>query len=258
MAPASLAQGDYVGDCKDGCFKLENTYKGYDGTEFQGEGYLRWDGDDSFGNPGKGTVSYDILITNGGKYTFGMHNFHNHPDGSEGNDIFVKIDNLPNTAGEIWDKCFSNEVAVWTMTSMFHHKDSTPAYGLISWELEPGMHTLSISGRSKDFAIDRIHLHNFGYGATDPSVAETQRQGYAVKPTEAPVVVSEEGKHGFVYEVDTDLWLNDLQYGLTATSADDCALKCTQIDGCTAFTYHVSCPAGCVNGFGRSTACVLP
>jgi hypothetical protein len=54
--PDDAKVGDTIGDCGGGgCWKLENTDQGYDGSTFGGKGYLTWHGKDWFNSPGKGT-----------------------------------------------------------------------------------------------------------------------------------------------------------------------------------------------------------
>jgi hypothetical protein len=53
--PDDAKVGDTIGDCGGGgCWKLENTDQGYDGSTFGGKGYLTWHGQDWFNSPGKG------------------------------------------------------------------------------------------------------------------------------------------------------------------------------------------------------------
>jgi hypothetical protein len=230
----------YGGSCKAGCWSFENTAKGYEGSFFRGEGYLKWLGNNYFGTTGKGLLEYNFYTTTPGVYVFGLHNFHEDPNGSESNDCFVKVDNQKNTAGLVWDKAFSNKVAVWTMDTIFHHHGGDPEYGAIKWDLAPGLHTLYISGRSHNFHIDRIHLHQYGMGATDPAYPESERVGYPYNPVftapaappPAPEVVPVEGKYGFTYEMGYDYFGGDLAFDKTAADYDGCALLCTQVEGC--------------------------
>lgn len=118
-----------------------------------------------------GTLEYLVNIVTPGVYTFHVHNYHGAGpecsglaftvpgcecnDGSECNDIWVTMDDLP------WDKAFSNTVGLWIWNTAFHHENQTPEFGSITFSLTAGMHTLKISGRSHGMTIDRILLHNY-------------------------------------------------------------------------------------------------
>ena len=48
-----------VGSCQPNCnvgWHLDNVHKGYDGSEFTGRGYLRWEGGNFFNSPTNGTL----------------------------------------------------------------------------------------------------------------------------------------------------------------------------------------------------------
>jgi hypothetical protein len=130
---------------------------------------------------------------------------------------------------------------------MFHHKEKEPEYGGIKWVLSAGMHTLSISGRSEGFSIDRIHLHQHGPAAKNPNWPESERVGYPYNPIFPTVVNSPSpagetlvGKFNFTYEKSADFPGNDLAYNLPAVSADDCAELCATeyAPACVAFTWY--------------------
>ena len=171
-----------------------------------------------------------------------MRNFHDDPNGSEGNDIFVGMKGFKTTQGVQWDKAFSNEVAKWIYYTSFHHENQTPDYGMIQWELPAGVQTLQISGRSKGMSLDRIHLHLDGNvrGATDPNWPESERVGYAYTPgaTPAPVYLTKAGKYGFSYLEHYDLWGNDVASTFGVETVDECAQLCKNLAACNAFTYH--------------------
>jgi hypothetical protein len=171
-----------------------------------------------------------------------MHNWHDDPDGSEGNDIFVSMKGIKTTQGMGWDKAFSTQIYKWIMYTSFHHEGKTPDYGLIQWVLPAGVQTLQISGRSKGMSIDRVHLSlvGMGSGSTSPNSPESERVGYAYNAdvTPAPVFLTTQGEHGFTYLKNYDLWGNDLASTYGVKSIDACAAICKNLDGCNAFTFH--------------------
>jgi hypothetical protein len=114
--------------------------------------------------------------------------------------------------GATWDKAFSNEVAKWVMTTIFHHQGKEPEYGAIQWELAAGDYTLQVSGRSEGFSVDRFYLHHYGVGHNNPHVAESQRIGYAFDESSAtaPQLNVQQGPLGFSIIADYDLVGNDI------------------------------------------------
>ena len=175
-----------------------------------------------------------------------MRNYHADPDGSEGNDIFVQMDvntTTSTTTGKSWEKAFSNEVAEWTWDTLFHHAGDEPEYGHIQWDLAAGAHTLRISGRSREMAIDRIHLHAGHWLGRSSCAPLSQREGFP-----APVdpeyctdgVDGPAGTDGYVRVLGWDFFGSDIprssQQG--SPSADACLGHCRATAGCIAFTWH--------------------
>ena len=62
--------------------------------------------------------------------------------------------------GGAWVKVFSWQRGQWTWTTQheFNHHDKPPA----EYQLSAGAHRIEFSGRSHDFAIDRLHLYRDG------------------------------------------------------------------------------------------------
>ena len=173
-----------------------------------------------------------------------MHNFHSDPDGSEGNDIFVRMLNRPTTNGKGWDKAFSNQVGVWMWDTLFHHHGEDPEYGLIQWDLAAGAHTLQISGRSHEMAIDRIHLHSWNPLSKSVCAPLSQRQGYpAPAAPECNILDHNDGpagEDGYVRAPDWDFTGNDIwpsvQYNVA--TVDACLAHCDVTQGCIGITWH--------------------
>lgn len=129
-----------------GSWSTETTIPGYAGSS-----YIRWDGPNLFSQPGSDIFGFDFQIDEPGRYHFRLHNRHDHPDSTEANDVWVRMD------GGTWVKVFSWQRGQWTWTTQheFDHHNKPPA----EYDLTPGIHRIEFSGRSHDFMIDRLHLY---------------------------------------------------------------------------------------------------
>ena len=163
-----------------GDWKPEKDLKG-----FTGKGYYTWRGGNLFRTRGKGTLLYPVRVAEDGKYHLAIHNRHDFHDSTEQNDCWTRIDE------EKWLKTFSSKRGQWTWHTRHEHSHSKkiPAF----YELKAGLHVLQISGRSKGFSIDRIHLYRDGAkNPLDTKRPETKRGGPEAdetddaKPTEKP------------------------------------------------------------------------
>ena len=143
-----------------GQWKHEKLVPGHTGT-----GYIRWDGPDHFGSPGHDPFAVDFDIYDGGIYAFRIRNHHDHPDSTEENDVWVRLDGGP------WVKTFSGVKDQWTWaTNHEFHDDKPPA----EYDLSPGRHRIEFSGRSHNFRMDRFHLYRLGHPhGQDPSQPES-------------------------------------------------------------------------------------
>ena len=128
-----------------GSWVSETSVGGYTGASF-----YRWNGPDLFGSPGSGVLSYSINITNAGTYNLRIRNHHNHPDSTLENDCWTKMD------GGAWIKTYSSQANAWVWNTR-HEQGST--HSNPTYSLSAGTHTFQISGRSKNFRIDRFHLY---------------------------------------------------------------------------------------------------
>ncbi len=117
---------------------------------FSGAGYLTWTGPDLFGAPGKDAISWAFHVSRPGRYRLLIRNRHDFEDSTLQNDCFTRMDEGP------WLKTFSSIRGTWTWATRheFDGGDKPPA----AYELGPGIHRFQISGRSKGFSLDRIHL----------------------------------------------------------------------------------------------------
>ncbi|MEE2940715.1 MAG: DUF5060 domain-containing protein, partial [Planctomycetota bacterium] len=129
-----------------GSWETETAISGHAGSS-----YIRWDGPNLFSQPGSDIFGFDFELEEGGLYHFRLHNRHDHPDSTEANDVWVRMD------GGTWVKVFSWQRGRWTWTTQheFDHDDKPPA----EYQLSAGAHRIEFSGRSHDFMIDRLHLY---------------------------------------------------------------------------------------------------
>lgn len=140
---------------------------------FAGDGYFRWDGPNLFTQPGaSGVFGYDFELSTGGTWTLSLRNRHEHPDPTEENDCWIRMDGGP------WQKVFSNgpqSVGGWTWESRVDlHNGQFPQ---ASYNLGAGLHRVEFAGRSHGFKMDRFHLHlGTVPGFHDPSRPESQRR----------------------------------------------------------------------------------
>ncbi|MEM9380194.1 MAG: DUF5060 domain-containing protein [Planctomycetota bacterium] len=136
--------GDASGDWTE-----TSQHSGHTGT-----GYLRWDGPNHFHVPGHDIFGFDFQIDDPGRYHFRIRNRHDHPDSTEANDVWVRMDGGP------WIKVFSWQRGQWTWATQheFSHDDKPWA----EYQLGAGLHRIEFSGRSHDFMIDRFHLFDDG------------------------------------------------------------------------------------------------
>jgi len=136
---------------------------------FTGEGYYTWRGPDLFKQPGKGVFGFIIEIDEPGEYELYIRNRHDFEDSTEQNDCWTRMDD-----GQ-WVKTFSPKRGEWTWATRHewsHDKKIQAAY-----KLDAGRHALMISGRSKGFSIDRIHLVRKGAKRGQDAALPQTRKG---------------------------------------------------------------------------------
>lgn len=127
-------------------WSMENTI-----DDYSGEGNITWADSTTIETNGQGLLSYNFEITKPGVYTLKMRNYHSCEDFTECNDVFVRMDD-----GD-WRKNFNHTLSNWDWNSQqdIHHIFSNSQF-----LLKEGKHTLYLSGRSKDFSIDKIALYH--------------------------------------------------------------------------------------------------
>jgi hypothetical protein len=138
----TAATGDWV---------LETTNAGYSGL-----GYYRWNGPNLFNESqaGQGILGYTIEVLEPGNYRLNLHNRHDHPNDTEENDCWVRLNNEP------WIKLFSNgpsTIGAWTWDSRFDLASGNQPGA--NFDLDPGLNLIEFSGRSTNFKMDRFHLY---------------------------------------------------------------------------------------------------
>ena len=134
---------------------------------WSGAGYFEWINQNQFTRPGSGRREYRIFVRNAGRYEIRIHNRHDNPIVSEGNDCWLRVN------GGDWIKAFSNNgnnVAVWNWDFRID-----PGSGPIRYTLPAGLNTIEISGRSTGFILDRIHVFPPGFPYQDLSLPISER-----------------------------------------------------------------------------------
>lgn len=133
-------------------------------TPFTGESYFRWNGPDLFNTPGFGVLNYPLQIDLAGDYNIRLRVRHDDPLPDMENDCWLRIDNGP------WEKLFSNqggaEIGIWTYNVKLENTGQPPVHFFTE-----GLHTISLSGRSNNFKIDRLSVYpvgNFGQNDANP------------------------------------------------------------------------------------------
>ena len=102
----------------------------------------------------------------GGTYELRLRNRHDHPDVTDANDVWVRVDGgrvdegvllLPRVSGR----------------GTRAHRAADGKVGPVVLEMEPGVHKVEFSGRSEGFMIDRVHL--FKEGASERALHHRAR-----------------------------------------------------------------------------------
>ncbi len=134
-------------------WQFENVEEG-----FAGAGYLRYIGPNRFSDPGFDVIEFEILITNPGEYrmfTFISHKGAPAPD--QENDVWTQMDD-----GQ-WYKTVHGGIHIDEGFS--HHTnwvefddEGNEIFPQPRYDLDAGLHTFRISGRSWNVRIDRIHI----------------------------------------------------------------------------------------------------
>ncbi|MGD1945005.1 MAG: hypothetical protein ACFB0A_01755 [Croceivirga sp.] len=149
--------------------------------DFSGDGYMQWEGNSNFGNPGNGMVTFPIRITNPGTYRFVWYSsYQKGNNGTEHNDSWLRFpdaddffgrkDNgslvypkgsgkTPNPEGSSSDGWF--KIYRSGNDNSFKWQASTSdndAHNIFVTFSRAGVYMMEVSARSDFHAIDRILL----------------------------------------------------------------------------------------------------
>lgn len=155
------------------------------GNKYTGKGYMEWQGQQYFNDPGNGTASFKIKITNPGTYRFLWYNaVKKGTDGTEHNDTWLRFSDAadfygqkgtgskvypkgsgksPNPNGaskDGWLKIYrsgNNLDFIWQARTSDH--DAHDIYVKFN---NPGTYTMEVSARSSGHAIDKFVLFKNG------------------------------------------------------------------------------------------------
>ncbi len=185
------------GSFADSSWELANSI-----SDFSDKGYLVWNGNDAFNQPGNGTLTYKIRITKTGTYRFIWRSYITiGTNGTEHNDSWLRIadakhfygkrgngnivypndtmqDPIPDSAGQTttkpngsskegWFKIYMNRANEWHWQSSTSDNDAHDIFVVFD---TPGDYTVEISGRSKGHGIDKFVL--FTDGVTEDEITK--------------------------------------------------------------------------------------
>ena len=133
-------------------WNFENSLDG-----FTGDGYLRYIGANHFNEPGIDVLEFDIVIEHPGEYKMFLWSSHiDAPEPDQNNDAWTKMND-----GE-WIKTVHpgvrQEEGFTFHTQWVQIVDGVEIFSEPTYQLDAGVHTFYISGRSWSFRIDRIHI----------------------------------------------------------------------------------------------------
>jgi hypothetical protein len=153
-------------DCSDGVFQERNGLVVFEAEDtslsdgwslqskiedYSGEGYITWVDSTTTETDGQGLLSYKIRISKPEIYTLKFRNYPSCEDFRACNDVFVKVH-----SGD-WQKNFNHTLSNWDWN---FQQDIDHVFSNSEFFLNKGEHTLSFSGRSQDFSIDKIALYH--------------------------------------------------------------------------------------------------
>ena len=122
-----------------------------------GPGYYRFDGNTiQFGKP-LGKLEFKMKIKTTGLYQLLIRSYKNHKDHTWSNDCYTRLVGHPGYQGNIIKTFAPGKPFKWIYHAQFevnHHSKPTATYNFT----QPGIYTLEVYGRSKNFHIDRFIL----------------------------------------------------------------------------------------------------
>lgn len=127
-------------------WSMENTI-----DDYSGDGYITWTNSTAIETNGQGLLAYRFKITKPGLYTVKMRNYHSCDDFTECNDVYVKMNDSE------WRKNFNHTLSEWDWNTQ---QDIDHVFSNSNYFLKKGEHTLYLSGRSKNFSIDKVAIYH--------------------------------------------------------------------------------------------------
>ncbi len=167
---------------------------------FLGESYYRAK---SNGNAGADALNYEIIITNPGKYQLVVRNrIASGSSSTENNDSFLKMSGKPVAGGYSiktngWEKFYVNAKGLnkWTWETSTKDFDAQA----FRQEFTAGKHTVGISRRSANHAVDRLALFKYEdhawSAATGKATADTELDALPLSLKEGEVVSLSRNPH---------------------------------------------------------------
>ena len=152
-----------------GGWEIRTDKAGYSGT-----GYGFFSGANSYGGSAGAKLEFRIMIVTPGRYT--MH-FRCSNEGADrhdlNNDLWAQMDDGPTY------KTFTSSEE-WKWGARFdHHPEGKPE---AFYDLEPGLHTLRLSGRSHGFHVDRVVLFLPNRESAAHDLATRETRGIPIPP----------------------------------------------------------------------------
>jgi len=163
-------------DFGEGWKKISNT------SNATGDGYVRWEGEDQFNNPGEGLTVFNLNISTPGTYRFIWRSAVTEGDNpTEGNDSWLRFSDADDFFGEKnngsivypggsgktptpngaskdgWFKIYRSGTPLdfkWQART-----SDNDAHNVFVTFDNPGVYTMEVSGRSKGHAIDKFVLY---------------------------------------------------------------------------------------------------
>ena len=166
-------------------------------NNFTGASYIRYNGDNNFGNPGEDEMAYQVFISNPGLYRFRWRNLiAEGTSNTDSNDSWLKIqanayyglkgndsivcpkgydpqtndcptnldgdgDVTPEGSGrDGWFKIYRSGPGEWVWSTNTSDNDSHQIYARFD---QTGLYTILVSGRSANHAIDRLVMYRDDY-----------------------------------------------------------------------------------------------
>ena len=136
--------------------------------------YYEWKGSNYYKEKqaGVGVLTYNVQITKPGRYQIEVRKFHDNPDNTESNDLWLQVDSYG------WVKIYDGTVGKWEWDT-YQSWENIPGkiWNEPQFNMGVGLHTIKISARSKGIRIDglRIMFNDEAIPTTEPRTTRTPR-----------------------------------------------------------------------------------